>query len=224
MTKSGDLSELLHLFFIQNKSVSLPGVGSFDLFRVSAQSDFAAKKIFGPSYTIGFNAATDTPSRELFNYISRKRKISEWEAIRLVNEFSYHLNLMLKKGQKFVWPGIGSLESGGSAGQLVFEPERLAYDFMPAVQAKRVIRKENDHSVLVGEQEMHKSDMQQWLENETYIEERAGWWIPAIIIFAIAILVIFYCLINQNYVMQTGRQNKLTTSEAPLQYELKNGN
>ena len=223
MTKTGDLTDLLHLFFIQNKSVSLPGIGTFDLFRVSAQGDFATKKIFGPSYTISFDSAIDTPSRDLFNYISRKRNITEWEAIRMVNEFASDLNMLLKKGQKFEWPGIGSLESG-SGGQLVFDPERISYDFIPPVRADRVIRKENDHAVLVGEQEMHKSDMQQWLENEAYVEEKAGWWIPASVIGAIVLLILFLSLINQNYTLHGGRLTHINTSEAPLQHESKTAN
>ena len=218
MTRAADISELLHLFFIQNKSVSLPGIGTFSLFRISAQSDFATRKIFGPSYSIHFSAASDTPSREMFNYISRKKNISEWEAVRMVNEFSFELNGKLKKGEKVAWPGIGMLESG-SAGQMLFEPERVKYQFIPSVVAERVIRKENDHSVLVGEQEMHKSDMQEWLEHESYVEEKAGWWIPAAIIGAVALLVLFFSLLNQQVSTYGGRQTTITPSHAPMQNE-----
>ena len=218
MTRAADISELLHLFFIQNKSVSLPGIGTFSLFRISAQSDFATRKIFGPSYSIHFSAGSDTPSREMFNYISRKKNISEWEAVRLVNEFSFEMNGKLKKGEKVAWPGIGTLESG-SASQMLFEPERVKYQFIPSVVAERVIRKENDHSVLVGEQEMHKSDMQEWLEHESYVEEKAGWWIPAAIIGAVALLVLFFSLLNQQVSTYGGRQTTIIPSQAPMQNE-----
>ncbi len=218
MTKVADISEILHLFFIQNNSVSLPGIGTFSLVRVSALSDFATRKIFGPSYTIHFSSSSDSPPREMFNYISRKKNISDWEAVRLVNEFSFDLNSKLKKGEKVEWPGIGILESG-SAGQMLFEPERVKYNFIPAVNAERVIRKENDHSVLVGEQEMHKSDMQEWLEHETYVEEKAGWWIPAAVIGAIALLVLFFSLLNQQVSTYGGRQTRIIPSSAPLQNE-----
>jgi hypothetical protein len=218
MTRIEDISELLHLFFIQNRSVSLPGIGTFSLFSISAHSDFATRKIFGPSYSIHFSSATDSPSKEMFSYISRKKNISEWEAVRLVNEFAFELNSRFKKGEKVDWPGIGTLESG-SAGQLLFEPERIKYQFIPAVAAERVIRKENDHSVLVGEQEMHKSDMQEWLEHESYVEEKAGWWIPAAVIGAIALLVLFFSLLNQQVSTYGGRQSTVTPSQAPAQNE-----
>jgi uncharacterized membrane protein len=87
------------------------------------------------------------------------------------------------------------------------------------VNAERVIRKENDHAVLVGEQEMHKSDMQEWLEHETYVEEKAGWWIPAAIIGAIALLVLFFSLLNQQVSTYGGRQSRIVPSSAPLQNE-----
>jgi hypothetical protein len=216
MTRAVDISELLHLYFIQHKSVSLPGIGTFSLFRISAHSDFATKKIFGPSYSIHFSSASDAPSREMFNYISRKKNISEWEAVRIVNEFSFELNGRLKKGEKVAWPGIGTLESG-SAGQMLFEPERVKYQFIPSVDAERVIRKENDHSVLVGEQEMHKSDMQEWLEHESYVEEKAGWWIPSAIIGAVALLVLFFSLLNQKVSTYGGRQSNIVPTEATVQ-------
>jgi len=218
MTELSDIAELLHLFFIQNKSVSLPGIGSFSLLRISAQSDFATRKILAPNYTISFSKEKDSPSREMFNYISRKKNILEWEAVRLVNEFSFELNSKLKKGEKVQWQGVGFLETG-SAGQLLFEPERIKYSFIPAVQAERVIRKENDHSVLVGEQEMHKSEMQEWLEHEAYVEEKAGWWIPAAIIGAAVLLVLFFSLLNQNASNYGGRQTKIVPSSAPVQSE-----
>jgi hypothetical protein len=122
------------------------------------------------------------------------------------------------QGEKVEWPGMGTLENG-SAGQLIFEPERLKYQFIPAVNADRVIRKENDHAVLVGEQEMHKSDMQEWLENESYVEEKAGWWIPAAIIGAIALLILFFSLLNQQVSASGGRQTKIIPAQAPLQNE-----
>ncbi len=218
MTRVADIAELLYLFFIQNKSVSLPGIGTFSLQRISAQSDFATRKIVPPNYTISFNNATDSPSREMFNYISQKKNISDWEAVRMVNEFSVELHSKLKKGEKVEWPGVGVLESG-SAGQMLFEPERVKYAFLPAVNAERVIRKENDHAVLVGEQEMHKSDMQEWLEHESYIEEKAGWWIPAAIIGATVLLVLFFSLLNQKTSTYGGRQSHIVPSQAPLQNE-----
>lgn len=218
MTRVADISELLHLFFIQNKAVSLPGLGTFSLLNIPAQSDFATRRIFGPAYSIHFSNATDSPSKEMFNYISRKRNISDWEAVRSVNEFSAELNARLRKGEKVEWKGIGILESG-STGQFLFEPEKLKYSFIPSVKAERVIRKENDHSVLVGEQEMHKSDMQEWLENESYVEEKAGWWIPAAIIGAIVLLVLFFSLLNQRVSSYGGRQSSVVPAQAPLQNE-----
>ena len=71
--KAKDIADLLYHYFIQNSSLSLPGIGTFDMYRISAQADFANKKMLPPTFTISYNYIHDSPKKELFDFISRKK-------------------------------------------------------------------------------------------------------------------------------------------------------
>jgi len=216
--KTKDIADLLYHFFIQNCSLSLPGIGTFDMFRISAQTDFANKKILPPSFIISYDSIHDAPNKELFDYVSRKKNVTEWEAIKLVNDFAFDLKNTLKNGEEIEWEGIGMLKSGLS-GDIVFEPYRLSYEFIPHVGAQRVIRKAENHHMLVGDRQLSKSEMQQLLANDTVeIKEKESWWIYAAIIAAIAISLIAIRLFTSDSTYSTGRQQHIIPSDQPSTY------
>jgi nucleoid DNA-binding protein len=222
MTSTADMPQLLRLFFVQHKSVSIPGVGSFQLLRKPATSDIASRQLLAPQYSIHFDSINDTPSRDLFAYISRKKNVSEWEAIGLVNEFSVQLKESLRTGKKFEWPGLGSLETI-PGGQLILKQEDISCDFLPTVSSNRVIRREAEHTVLVGEFERSSGESQQWLEDDVVVA-KAGWWITAAVIAAIALLLIFFQFFRNDFAFISGRHTNTNVQSAPQQYEDKTAN
>jgi hypothetical protein len=211
--------ELLHYYFIQNRSLSLPGIGTFELFRVSAQTDFANKMILAPSYTISFDKMNDTPDKEMFQYISSKKNISEWEAMKLVNDLAQELKQQLRSGQEIAWKGIGLLKPD-SSGDIIFEPDRLKYDFFSHVDAKRVIRVDADHRMIVGDHEVSKTEMEHMLHDDnSVVTPKANWWVYAIILAAIALILIFVKLVSNNSPFTGGRTNHITPETASSTYQ-----
>jgi nucleoid DNA-binding protein len=213
MTSIADTAELLRLYFIQQRTVNLPGIGSFELNRIPAKVDQVTGNIDAPAYTIQYDSLNDNPSKEMFSYISRKRNISEWDSIGVVNNFSMALNDLLKKGQKFEWNGMGSLEHD-SSGQLVFDPVFTRYDFYPNLTSITQTGIIHD-PVAPGESTefLH--------EEQGTVEARAGWWVSAAVIAAAALVMIFYNFVNNEYKLTGARQTKLVPSSGPLQYESK---
>lgn len=217
MNSTADMPQLLRLFFIQHKSVSIPGVGSFQMRRKPASSDIASRQLLAPQYSIHFDSINDTPSKDLFTYISRKKNVSEWEAMGLVNEFSASLKEALRTGKKYEWSGLGSLETI-PGGQLILRAEDVSCDFLPAVASNRVIRREAEHTVLVGEFERSSGESQQWLEEDVVVA-KAGWWITATVLAAAALLLIFSRFFRDDYSFLSGRQTNTKIQSAPQQYE-----
>lgn len=213
------MPRLLRLFFIQNRQVSIPGVGSFHLLRKSAAHDQATRQLLPPGYSVHFDQMNDNPSRELFDYISRKTNVGEWEAIGMVNGFAMELKDILRTGKPFNWEGVGVLEAI-PGGQVILRPSDLAYDFMPGVSSRRVIRKDASHTVLVGETERSSHESQQWLEEDVVVA-RTGWWVGAAVIAAVALGLIFFQFFRNNYRFVSGKQSVITTSAAAPQYEEK---
>jgi hypothetical protein len=222
--KAKDIADILYHYFIQNSSLSLPGIGTFDMFRISAQTDFANKKMLPPTFTVSYNSLFDSPQKELFHYVSRKKNIAEWEAIKIVNDFAYDLKNSLKTGESIDWEGIGLLKQGNGK-EIIFEPHRLNYEFIPHVSAQRVIRGSSNHSMLVGDRERSKTEMLKFLSHDApEIQVKGGWWSIAAIIAALAVLLLAIRAFSGGLSLMDGRQqiskpgteNKTYTIQNPI--------
>jgi nucleoid DNA-binding protein len=208
MTSSGDTAELLRLYFIQQRSINLPGIGGFELSRIPARVDSASGTIKAPYYAIRYDSFSDIPSKEMFAFISRKRNISEWEAIVVVNNFSMAVSDQLKRGQRFDWEGIGSLEHNVT-GQLEFQPVASQFDFLPDLP---VGIQTGSHTDIVSEQ---------FEEESGTVEAKASWWVTAAVIAAVSLAMIFFSFIRNEYKLTGSRESRFIPAVAPNQNETK---
>jgi hypothetical protein len=208
MTSSGDTAELLRLYFIQQRSVNLPGIGGFELSRIPAHVDNATGTIKAPHYSIRYDSLSDIPSKEMFAFISRKKNISEWEAIGVINNFSMAVSDQLKRGQRFDWAGIGTLEHS-ITGQLEFEPVSTQFDFLRDLSA--------------GEQAVPQNEIASdpFEEESGTVEAKVSWWVTAAVIAAVALVMIFFSFIRNEYKLTGARETRFVPSIAPIQNETK---
>ncbi len=207
------LQDLLYDYFIQNRSLSVPGIGTFELSRISAQTDFANRKILAPGYDINYDSMNDSPQKDLFDYISRKRDIPEWEAIKEVNDFARELKTEIRAGRKVNLDGIGQLMAN-TGDDLFFEPKPVYYGFGAPVPAFRVVRQGISHRMRVGDRELGTQEMQDILAGEDYTLEKEGWWIHAAIISAIAVLLIAARIFLADQGIPAGRMDPIHPSKA----------
>ena len=158
-----DTAQWLHEYFIQQGSFTLQGVGTFRIQRSSAQVDFASKRMMPPSFTIRFDHRYDTPQREMFTYISQRSGMADWESVRSVNNLAFDIKTRLLHGESVPILGIGILRPDNGSG-FQFDAERIYYDFIPKVRADRVLRKDAEHTVRVGELQRSSSEMEEFLQ------------------------------------------------------------
>lgn len=217
-TNTVNLEELLHDYFIQNGSVTLPGVGTFRMLRISAQVDFASRKMLPPSYTIRFDHRQDTAQRELFDYVAQRIGSTDLEAIRQVNSHAFELRNQLLNGSPVNWEGFGTiLPDAGSGFQ--FEPERLSYNFIPGVSADRVIRQGAEHPVRVGDQEKSRSEMEEMLMHDGPSHRSENSLHKAALIMALmAISIMILRFVTDGNDFSSSRSGKLHPVEAPVTY------
>ena len=83
--------DTLYRYLIFNKQVSLPGVGTISLQRNAARHSIADKIFTAPEYSFVIDNSNDRPSRKLFDWLSLAMGVSEWDAVRMVNDFSFDL-------------------------------------------------------------------------------------------------------------------------------------
>jgi hypothetical protein len=215
-----DISEILHDYFIQNGSLSLPGVGTFRLMRISAQVDFANRKMLPPSYTVRFDNRSDQPSRELFEYVSLRTGMEDLDAVRRVNHFAYDMKDLLHEGHSVEWKGFGTLMPDTGSG-FDFEPNRMTFEFTSEVDAQRVIHKDAQHTVIVGDEEKTSAEMQEILFEE---EEKPGlfsrFWFRALLLALAAVAIIASRFLLSPTSVMPDRADTLQPTDPPPGYSI----
>lgn len=189
---------VLYKHLIQHKSLALPGLGTLELQRVPAISNFSDHVILPPSYKIILDDSTDTPSKSLFQYISDQTGLNEWEAIKQLNDFSFDVKNRLKQGESIVWEKIGVL-SMQDTGVTILDSPKIEYEFTEPVPAVRVIRNNVNHTILRGDVEVSESFFRQEETETVIVEENRKWWLWASILAAVALLLIFFYFYNNGF-------------------------
>ena len=181
----------LNSYLVQHKSLSIPGLGTIYVERIPAQSDFVNKQIIPPSYHYRFDRYFDAPDKDFFTYLASQKEIADYEAIRWYNEWAYELRNKIRTDHEVKWENVGTLRTDVS-GEIIFEPQPNLINFLHAVPAERVIRSNAEHMVLVGDKQLTTTAMNDYLHEETVYVEKESWWIYALILAAVAVVVIFF--------------------------------
>lgn len=181
---------ILYRYLILNGQLSLPGIGTFYLQKTSSVLDIGNKQFTAPAYYFHLDSLHENPSKKLFGWLSKKLHVSDWEAIRLVNDFSFDLKNKIITGES-VWKNVGALRRN-EKGIIVLDavPVQLASEL--PVPAEKVLRVKAAHAVRVGEMEKTSTEMEEFFSVE---EERKDYtWLLAIIITVISIMFIGWYL------------------------------
>jgi len=191
---------ILHQYLIQNKSLSLPGLGTLEVQNIPAISNFSDHVIEPPTHKIIFDDSQDAPSKTLFRYIATRLGLEEWEAIKKVNDFSYELKNHLKQGKEIQWFDAGTLRLD-ITGNIILDSKPIAYSFMQKVPAIRVIRSDASHTILRGDTEVSGNfiKLPEAFEEHIHTGLLKKWWFWAIAFAAVALLLIFIYYYNNGF-------------------------
>lgn len=192
--------QLLHQYLIQHRSVSLPGLGTIQLQHIPAIINFTDHLIEPPSLKALLDDMQDTPGKGLFQYMSEKLGIEEWEAIKKLNDFSFDLKKDLKQGKELVWEDVGTLKFDPE-GVLQLEAVPVSNHYMHPLTAQRIIRTDANHTILRGDTEVSESFF-----NETHVEpeqrETSGkQLIWVLVLVAIGLTLLFLSLYDTGFSM-----------------------
>ncbi|MBL0358533.1 MAG: hypothetical protein IPP72_17460 [Chitinophagaceae bacterium] len=168
--------------FFQKRSCRLPGIGILELVTIPAEYDFLNRQINAPQQKIIF-----IPSS------SADHSFNEFSAI------SQLLKEGLSRDGRVDITGLGAFAKD-SSGPVQFIPADICPDFFQPVAAERVIHKDAEHSILVGDKETTNVEMTEYFTEDTAtVKDR--WWIWAIVLSAAAVAAIAY------YIYQYGFNN-----------------
>ena len=121
------MQDSLYEFLLLNRRLGLPGIGTISLCQNSAQLDFTNKQFSAPSFYFIIDARNDKPSKKLFDWLSSSLNITEWDAIKSVNDFSFDLKKKLSEKGEVIWEKIGVLHRDNN-GDLKLDQQNISGD------------------------------------------------------------------------------------------------
>jgi len=181
------MQDSLYEFLLLNKKISLPGIGTISLGQGPAQHDFPNKQFIAPVSFFTIDPKNDKPSKKLFDWLSSSLNITEWEAIKSVNDFSFDLKKNLSEFGEVNWEKIGVLRRSDT-GDLKLDSQNISLLSEPPVTAEKVIRVKAEHTVLVGEKEKTSVEMEEYFAGSP--TKKNYTWLIAVILTVLAVMFI----------------------------------
>ena len=204
------MQDSLYEFLLLNKKISLPGIGTISLCQAPAQHDFPNKQFIAPASFFTIDPKNDKPSKKLFDWLSSSLNITEWEATKFVNDFSFDLKKKLSEFGEVNWEKIGVLRQN-DIGDLKLEPQNVSLQSDPPVAAEKVIRVKAEHTILVGEKEKTSVEMEEYL---AAIPAKKNYtWLIAVILTVLAVMFIGWYFSEKGFTTSSaGNQSVIKTN------------
>ena len=181
------MQDRLYEFLILHKKISLPGIGTIGLFQNPALHDFAERKFIPPFHFFEIESSNDNPSKILFDWLCSSTGISEWDAKKSVDDFSFELKKTLSEEGEVKWDKVGVFRRDRN-GDIKLVSRTVSWQSEQPVTAEKVIRPKSEHTVLVGETERSSVQMEEYFALPS--RKRNYAWIIAIILTVLAIMFI----------------------------------
>ena|SRR6185312_2497281 len=210
------MQDLITSFIVQSKECKLPQIGKFNVVVTPSESDIANKQITAPTFKIIFSPREEKISDGLIKYVAARKKIGIAEAVTEIQNWCGSIKAKLKNGEEILLAPLGSLKKGAT-GNLFVQTESSALFFEP-VAAERVIRKNSEHAMLVGDKETTSSAMNQFY-NEVIASKNQTWKIVAFILLVIALVLLFFYFYGHPFsISELGNHQKVVPPSAPDTY------
>lgn len=179
----------LQKYFILHKNLNLPGIGKLAVEQDPARFDFTEKKIYPPKQVINFYPQKNNADKEFFTFLSDDLHTDEVNAIRQFNDFIFEIKNLLSNRGFVTLPGIGDLVIDNNI--YSFRPAYNTDSYYSPLSIERVIRKNAEHIIRVGENEHTNIEMQQML-GETENARKDYWWVYAILLTVAGVTALVY--------------------------------
>lgn len=168
---------LLTNYLLQNRKVTIPSIGQFEITTQPATLEFSEKLLYPPKYDIVFTEKEDIDSG-LVEYISQRQHLDRRTAEDSLKQMGQKLKDHLSNAPLH-WQGIGELSR--KRDQVFFQPA-LNYPAASPVIAEKVFREHQAHTVLIGDREFQKTT--------EVVEVKTRRTFPAYMIVACTILIL----------------------------------
>lgn len=211
------MQDLITSFIIQSKECRLAGIGMFRSITAPAEPDIASKKISPPLLEKFFTGREEKISDELAQYIASKKNISPDEALEKIKEWCIDTKLKLKNGEEIFFQSLGSLKKEPT-GNILFRSQSSVPFFEP-IAVERVIHKNSEHKMLVGDRETTSAVMSHYFDKEETEIKKNPRKIISIALLAIAVILLFLYFYEHSFSFSSiMNQSKISPQIPPSTY------
>lgn len=180
--------DLVLRYLLNHKEVSLKGIGTFSLRNVSSVIDFPDRLLYAPKTILEYSASA-SDSEDFHRWIENDQQLSAHTAKDKLEFFVKDFQQKLSKHKNVEWEGIGVF-SKNEENLLSFQPAFDTFIGDP-VKAEKIIRKDAEHYVKVGEEEKTNIEMEELLLKKQKRTIKA-WWIFTIVLFLLGVAALWY--------------------------------
>lgn len=205
--------ELIARYLSFQKKVSIKDVGTFSVEELPARLDFPNKLLHAPEHILHFNPKWSND--ELFEqWAQQQLGLSQQEIKAQLQNLSADFQRTLSDKNEITWEGIGRFSKNDQ--QLILFSNGFSAVKRPPVAAEKVIRKNAQHAIRVGEQEKTNVEMEELLQMQS-IKTLSLWKLFAFTLFLLAFLAILFIISSKTQQWnRQGNGEKPTLKEMPV--------
>lgn len=187
------ISYSLRNYLQRHKKLSLHGIGNIVLEETPAQLDFTAKLLYPPVSHIKFEPESEPNNNQFFTFIARDLRVDKITSVKLYNEEMHRIKEALVKDGEYNLNGIGIL-SREPDDAIAFTKYDAGKTPLPVLTVERVIRRQDTHTIRVGEDERTNKHMEELLA-QPEVAKKSYWWVYLLIaLLVIAVLVLLFTM------------------------------
>lgn len=209
--------DLIVQYLSFNKQVSLKGIGTFTVEQLPARLDFPNRLLHAPQAVLHFSS-TAKQDEAFEQWLCHELHINSETALQKQQIFLADFQRTLNSNQKVEWAGVGQFKKNEK--QILHFMSTFESVLSEPVKAEKIIRKNKEHFVRVGEVEKTSTEMEELLFGARRKKLNLFW------IFAMALFLISFVLVwlfAAGHSRQWGKQGnglKLKTKEMPVLYKI----
>jgi hypothetical protein len=178
-------------YLLQNRSFPILGLGNLTYQNIPATYSAVEQAYFPPAQKVVFEANSKTDTSSFISFLVERCKMDISLAQQSCKLLANSLN-QLAFEDKFSIAHAGYFTKN-KEGELCFHSYVLPSVFYPRVDAKKIIRPSETHTLVVGDSEVTNEFMNELLTSASS-EKKYNWWMSAVclMMIAISLLLVYY--------------------------------